>query len=114
LYTTKPVYLHAIYPQYWQRKTPMPNANRNNCLLLLLIILVSHAALTIHVGTHVAVEKQSCQLCTQHVNLVHAVPPSVSLWFDLRQETPTAVSRPALVRHTEIHPYRQRAPPRIA
>jgi len=92
----------------------MPTANRKQCFLLLLIVLVSHAALTIHVGTHVAVEQQNCQLCTQHTNIAHAVPPSVAYSLDIGHYAPDASTRPALVHPAEIRPYRQRAPPRIA
>lgn len=85
--------------------------NRKNCLLLLLILVLSHAALTLHVSSHFAADQQNCQICTQHSNLAHAVPPTVATFqlpVGYAPETLTEITRlPADV----ATPYHQRAPP---
>lgn len=90
----------------------MLKVTRNQWLLVLLVILISHAALTIHSGTHLTLEKQGCELCTQQGNLAHAVPPDASASFDfnhLAPQTPTAASVTASEARIT---HRQRAPPR--
>ena len=90
----------------------MLKVTRNQWLLVLLVVLISHAALTIHSGTHLALDKQSCELCTQHANLAHAVPPEISLSFDFGQFGPQAFPAKLTPLSEEIVPYHQRAPPR--
>jgi hypothetical protein len=92
----------------------MPTITRIQWLLLLLIVLISHAALTVHSGTHLALDPQSCELCTQHSNLAHAVPPTVSPASDFARGVPDAFSRAAAAPTAAIVPYHQRAPPHNA
>ena len=92
----------------------MPNVTRNQWLLVLLVVLISHAALTIHSGTHPAADQQSCELCTQHANLSHAVPPTLSLSFDFGQDVPDSDGPAFAQSATATAPYHQRAPPRTA
>jgi hypothetical protein len=90
----------------------MFNASRRQWLLLLLVLMVSHAALTVHSGTHFALDKQSCELCTHHANLSHAVPPAVSLTIEFAQELPQTWSDIATRPASAVLTYHQRAPPR--
>jgi hypothetical protein len=90
----------------------MPKITRNQCLLVLLVVLISHVALTIHSGTHLAVDQQGCELCTQHANLTYAVPPAVALSFAVGQDAPETASETAPAPSAAILPYHQRAPPR--
>jgi hypothetical protein len=92
----------------------MPTITRTQWLLLLLIVLISHAALTVHSGTHLALDPQSCELCTQHANLSHAVPPTVSLSSEFARDVPETSGHAAAVPTAAIVPYHQRAPPRNA
>ena len=97
-----------------ERIVQMPNVTRNQWLLVLLVVLISHAALTIHSGTHPALDQQSCELCTQHANLSHAVPSTLSLTFDFGQDVPQFASLASTRPATATAPYHQRAPPRNA
>jgi hypothetical protein len=90
----------------------MPTVTRKQWLLLLLVLMISYAALTVHSGTHLALDQQSCELCTQHANLSHAVSPAVSLTFEFAQELPKSLSDFAARPGSAILPYHQRAPPR--
>ncbi|HLU05551.1 MAG TPA: hypothetical protein VKZ91_03265 [Woeseiaceae bacterium] len=92
----------------------MLKVTRNQWLLVLLVVLISHAALTIHSGTHLALDKQNCELCTQQANLAHAVPPDVSSSFDFRQFAPQALAPIPVPSAEAFVPYHQRAPPRHA
>jgi hypothetical protein len=89
----------------------MPTITRTQWLLLLLIVLISHAALTVHSGTHLVLDRQSCELCTQHANLSYAVPPAVSMSSDFARDTPETAGHAAAVPTAPIVPYHHRAPP---
>lgn len=86
-------------------------ATRKRWLLLLLVLMISHAALTIHSGAHLVLEQQSCHLCTQNANLSHAVPPSLSLPIEFGQEATRAWSGVATGTALALLTYRGRAPP---
>lgn len=89
----------------------MSPQNRKHCLLLLLVVLVSHASLTLHVNSHVAAEQQTCDLCTHYSNFECAVPPSAADVFPRTFDTPEPV-RAAVMHPAAETPYcRQRAPP---
>lgn len=90
----------------------MLKVTRNQWLLVLLVILISHAALTIHSGTHLTLDKQSCELCSQHANLAHAVPSEIPLSFDFTQYAPQAPATAPAPSAARLVPYHQRAPPR--
>jgi hypothetical protein len=90
----------------------MSRVNRNQWLLLLLVVLISHAALTIHSGTHLTLDQQSCELCTQQANFSHAVPPAISLSFEVGQEAPQVSGAAGAAPTAASVPYHQRAPPR--
>ena len=89
----------------------MLTVTRKQWLLVLLVVLISHAALTIHSGTHLAVDQQNCELCTQHANLSHAVPPAQSLSFASGQDAPEIAPEPHTIPAVPRTSYRQRAPP---
>jgi hypothetical protein len=88
--------------------------SRKTCLLLLLIVILSHAALTLHASSHVAAEQQGCQICAQYSNLANAIPPAAALPLlpaGYVPETPSVIAR---VRAHAATPYQQRAPPQDA
>jgi hypothetical protein len=89
----------------------MLSINRNNCLALLLLLLISHVAMTLHTTAHVPVDQTSCELCAGHGNPAHAIPPSTpDLLPPLAYETGPDYSAPVL-RLAKLISYRQRAPP---
>jgi hypothetical protein len=90
----------------------MPRVNPNQWLLVLLVVLISHVALTIHSGTHLTLDQQSCELCTQHANLSHAIPSATSVSFEVGQEPPKMSGAAAVAPTAASVPYHQRAPPR--
>jgi hypothetical protein len=85
--------------------------SRQNCLALVLLLLLSHAAMTLHVSTHIPVDQTSCEYCAGNANPAHAVPtpmvdlPTVVL-LTIGHESLVPVKRLA----TTVH-YRERAPP---
>ena len=88
--------------------------NRRRCIALLLIIIVSHTAFSVHVATHAIGNQTGCEPCAGHGNPAHAVPVStcaLQLPADVTLEADRAQSAQfaTLVAH-----YRQRAPPHIA
>ena len=89
----------------------MRSVIRYNCLALVLILLVAHAAFSFHVTTHIPVGQTSCELCTGHANPAHAIPPAAI-------ELPRLIAFmigfdyfPLAARAAEPTPYRQRGPP---
>ena len=85
--------------------------NRQDCIALLLMLLISHAAMTFHVTTHNFVNQTSCKSCVGHANPAHAIPPSTT-------ESPRPFpyefgtdSAPPITQVAEPHFYRERAPP---
>lgn len=92
----------------------MSSQNRNNCLLVLVILLISHAALTLHVSSHVAADQQSCEICTGYSNLEHAPAPSVAAYFPPAVYLPEIFTEVARFPAAESTLYRQRAPPHDA
>lgn len=92
----------------------MPSPRRTTWLLLLLAVLASHAALSLHFNSHVAAEQQNCELCTHYSHFQQATPPPAVPSFGpavhaLYVPAPAADPAPA-----ESTPYRQRAPPLAA
>jgi len=85
--------------------------NRQNCIAVLLIVLLSHAALTFHVSTHVPADQSNCDYCGGHTDPTQAdvsqqtqVLPSTKVRFDI-----PAVA--TIRRSTSFIPFQQRAPP---
>jgi len=89
----------------------MMSINRQNCLALLLLLLVGHAALTLHTTTHNFADQTGCEYCSGHANPAHAIPvpeasalPASAFEFDFNHMTrETRVAGFTL--------YRERAPP---
>lgn len=88
--------------------------DRKNCLLLLLILMVSHAALTLHASSHVANEQQNCQICSHYSNLNHAIPPAVASSLLPDRYAADTVPEITCVSVAATTHYRQRAPPYLA
>jgi hypothetical protein len=85
--------------------------NRQSCLALLLLLLLGHAALTLHTTAHPFVDQTDCEFCSGHANPAHAIPVSaVALLspsaFELDFNRITNVTCVA-----GIVLYRERAPP---
>ena len=85
--------------------------NRQDCVALLLVLLISHAALTFHVTTHIAVDQTSCKTCVGHGNPAHAIPPSTTvplrpLALEVGVENISPIARVATP-----NSYQERAPP---
>lgn len=86
--------------------------NRHFCTAVLLIVLLSGIALSLHAATHFPTELANCELCTGQANPSHAIPPSHSQFH----ATPAAVEfrtvySARLPANTDLFPYHQRAPP---
>ncbi|MGH8194525.1 MAG: hypothetical protein ACREQ8_09020 [Woeseiaceae bacterium] len=88
--------------------------SRKNCLLLLLVLTLSHAALTLHVSSHVAADQQNCQICAQHSNLAHAIPPAAATPWLPAGDAPETFTETTSLRAHLVTPYHQRAPPHDA
>jgi hypothetical protein len=87
--------------------------NRQYCIAVLLILLLSHAALTVHVSTHVPNDQTNCDYCAGHADPGHAIshffdelPPSTALSF-------VALAAASVPHATTFLTYRQRAPPTL-
>jgi hypothetical protein len=85
--------------------------SRPNCLALLVLLLLSHAALTLHVTTHIPVDQTKCEYCAGHAKPAHALPaPQAELArsFAVAIEFVQAAPVPRIARQIK---YRERAPP---
>jgi hypothetical protein len=84
---------------------------RNNYLSLLLLLLTSHVAMTVHTTAHIPVDQINCEFCAGHANPAHAIAPSTP---DFPQpvgfETGSDYSHP-VPQLAERISYRERAPP---
>lgn len=88
--------------------------NRKNILLLLLVLVISHAALTLHASSHVAAEQQNCHLCTHYSDLANALPPSVASCLLPVGYAAKDFTESTRLPAVEAAPYHQRAPPYVA
>lgn len=92
----------------------MPIARRHRCLVLLAILLISHAGLSVHVSTHASADQPACEMCAGHANPAHAIPASSSvLQFP---DADKLAFEPAIAAGSFAAAIacRQRGPPRIA
>ncbi|HET6628802.1 MAG TPA: hypothetical protein VFG91_03410 [Woeseiaceae bacterium] len=92
----------------------MPSTRRTTWLLLLLAVVASHAALTVHFNSHDTADRQSCQLCTHYSHFEHATPPAALASFPPAIHAPQTPAPAALPVTAEFAPYRQRGPPSAA
>jgi len=90
----------------------MPH-NRRRQIALLLILLLSHAALTLHVSTHVPIDPTKCEYCAGHANPGHAIAYAGSELLPPTAIEFSAVGLPDTVQFTTPVVYRQRAPPSL-
>lgn len=91
--------------------TRMSSLNRKHCLLLLLVVVASHASLTLHVNSHVAAEQQTCHLCTHFSGLDYAPPPAAPDAFERTFVAPEPVQAAVFLPAADTPHWRQRAPP---
>lgn len=90
----------------------MPTLNRNFCFAVLLILVGSHAALSLHIATHVTTTGAVCQLCTGGSNPVVAIPAAVlPLVVPATEYTLNTDYAAAVASHTELSHCHPRAPP---
>lgn len=85
--------------------------NRQNCLALLALLLLSHATLTLHVTTHIPVDQTKCEYCAGNANPAHLIPVMMAEQprpAAMAIESETATLAPTSTR--QIH-YQERAPP---
>jgi len=85
--------------------------NRKDCIALLLMLLISHAALTFHITTHNFVDQTSCKFCSGHADPGHAIPPSTGESLRPIPHRIGVDSVPHIARVAEPKSYRERAPP---
>jgi hypothetical protein len=89
----------------------MARLSRQTCLAVLLLLLLSHAAMTLHIATHISADRSNCEYCAGNVNPAHAIAVTVAElpWLtadaiDVERGAPTSrIIRP-------FH-YQERAPP---
>lgn len=88
--------------------------NRNNWSAIALILLISHAALSLHVTSHVPTDQAPCEFCTGQANPSHAIPVAATAMLPPATYKVTT-DHPMLVRKTAgFIPYQQRAPPAVS
>lgn len=92
----------------------MLSALRKNCFSLLLILVVSHVALTLHVTTHIPIEQSNCEICAGQTDPTHAIPfAATELLQSIAYNIEFGYSAPTET-FTEFTAYRQRGPPLIS
>jgi hypothetical protein len=85
--------------------------NRKNSVAILLILLLSHAALTLHVSTHIPIDQSNCDYCAGHADPGHAITPTIAhIPLSVSQDSVVPVAA-LLSQARPFHAYRQRAPP---
>ena len=87
--------------------------NRRKCVAILLMLLSSHAALALHVSSHVTIDQAGCDYCAGFADPTHAItnatdefPKAGTFSFDL----PNSMLE---TRATPYRSYRQRGPPAL-
>ena len=91
----------------------MIRLSRQNCIALLLLLALGHAALTLHVTTHIPVDQAKCQYCAGHVNPAHAIPTAAHELPRPVAEVTRFFSTAPISAAVHISHYRGRAPPVI-
>jgi hypothetical protein len=89
----------------------MLSVKRQTLLALLMLLLLSHVALSLHNATHSPVEQTSCELCAGQGSLALAASPALALLSPLVAFESLSVLYEAAVPVAAIHSYRERAPP---
>ena len=85
--------------------------NRQSCLALLSLLLLAHAALTLHVASHVPADPAKCEYCGGNANPAQALlPATLELPLFAAEFTEFAGTRLAPHTAAPFH-YRERAPP---
>ena len=90
----------------------MRSVNRHRCYALLLILLISYAAFSLHITTHISADLVNCDLCVGHASPFSLLPVAVSQLLVVAPIFRIAIyPLPAATKTAEVLPYHQRAPP---
>ena len=89
----------------------MLSLKRQSFIALLLLLLLSHVALSLHITTHTPIEQSSCELCAGHGSLALAASPATILLSPLAAFKTLSASVHAAAPAAAIQSYRERAPP---
>jgi len=85
--------------------------NRKNCIAVLLVLVVSHLALSAHVATHGADIQSSCEMCTGHGDPIHAAPPSLASFDPVPNFLERLIPAQSQESAAPVFDHRQRGPP---
>ncbi|MGB5346600.1 MAG: hypothetical protein WBN23_10585 [Woeseia sp.] len=85
--------------------------SRQYCLALSLLLLLAHAALTLHVASHMPVDQTTCEYCAGNTNPAHAPATAVSVLPRITVGTIDVNIAIPLARPARPSLYRERAPP---
>ena len=90
----------------------MRSVNRHRCYALLLILMISYAAFSLHITTHISADLVSCELCVGHASPFSLLPVAAS---QLLVAAPifriASIPLQAAAQTADVLAYHQRAPP---
>ena len=89
----------------------MGRLNRQYCIALLSLLLLAHAAVTLHVASHVPVDPAKCEYCGGNANPAQALLPATIELPPLGAESTEFAGIAAAPRTASPFHYRERAPP---
>jgi len=81
------------------------------CRVLLLALLISFTALTLHTSMHTQSDPQGCELCGGHVNPTHAVAAAPQFSIPVASPAIHAWLVPTTHQPEPFAAFRQRGPP---
>jgi hypothetical protein len=84
---------------------------RQNCIAVLLVLLLSHAVLTMHVSTHASVDQAKCSFCGGHADPTHAVTNSPAEFATPVTASFVVSTAGWLLFTIHVPAFRQRGPP---
>ena len=87
--------------------------NRQNSVAVLLVLLLSHAALTLHCSAHVRIDQSNCDYCTGHADPGQAISRSFIEDPPLTAFNAVALADAPVAPATMFATFRQRAPPAL-
>ena len=92
----------------------MQNTHRILSVLLALLLVGSHMALSGHVSSHTTTDSGLCSLCVHPSGADHAIAHETTALF-VSQPTPALNQRdfPACFEAVSFHDHQSRAPPRV-
>jgi len=86
---------------------------RQSCIAVLLLLLLSHAALTMHVSTHASVDQTKCSFCGGHADPTHAVTYSPAEFAAPVTAAFVELTAKWLFFTAHVPAFRQRGPPAL-